>query len=98
MECQKNIKVFKDIRDFKVLKVVREKSARERGLARVESEADGENEKNRRKMTVIAKLYIYLQRTDIQLFIPIFGGGNLGVYFCKKYAKKWAAEMHQAAI
>ena len=39
-------------------------------------------------MTVIAKLYIYLQRTDIQLFIPIFGGGNLGVYFCKKYAKK----------
>ena len=44
-------------------------------------------------MTVIAKLYIYLQRTDIQLIIPIFGGGNLGVYFCKKYAKNGAAEM-----
>lgn len=39
-------------------------------------------------MTVIAKLYIYLQRTDIQLFIPIFGEGNLGVYFAKKMRKK----------
>ena len=44
-------------------------------------------------MTVIAKLYIYLQRTDIQLIIPIFGGGNPGVCFTKKCAKNGAAEM-----
>lgn len=38
-------------------------------------------------MTVIAKLYIYLQRTDIQLIIPIFGGGNPGVCFTKNAQK-----------
>ena len=38
-------------------------------------------------MTVIAKLYIYLQRTDIQLIIPIFGRGNPGVCFTKNAQK-----------